>query len=121
MDTHNLATVITPNILYANINVSGASKDAVGLVNSVGGENQFLAIEVVNDMIEMNDELSVIPEDIMQLYKLAGFDEENDEKDKGREREKEKDKDKDNLMYTKDIFARLKIITESNPGVLSKV
>ena len=121
MDTHNLATVITPNILYANINVSGASKDAVGLVNSVGGENQFLAIEVVNDMIEMNDELSVIPEDIMQLYKLAGFDEENDEKDKGREREKEKEKDKDNLMYTKDIFARLKIITESNPGVLSKV
>ncbi|ODQ45930.1 hypothetical protein PICMEDRAFT_21905, partial [Pichia membranifaciens NRRL Y-2026] len=84
MDTHNLATVITPNILYTKIDTATHTKgksssdgegiDPSKLINSAGGENQFLAIEVVNEMIEMNDELSVVPEDLLRLYKLAGFD-----------------------------------------------
>lgn len=119
MDTHNLATVITPNILYANIDNNGT--DALGLVNSVGGDNQFLAIEVVNEMIEMNDELSIIPDDLYRLYKLAGFDKDVNDKDgergKGKDRDREKDK---NIMLTKDIMAKLKTVVESNPGVLQK-
>ncbi|KAG0682051.1 hypothetical protein C6P42_003561 [Pichia californica] len=114
MDTHNLATVITPNILYAKVDSTGKGDkdgtDALGLVNSVGGENQFLAIEVVNEMIEMNDELSIVPDDILRLYKLGGFDKDEDSK--------EKDK---SLVYTKDIMAKLKSIVESNPGVLQKL
>ena len=42
MDVHNLATVITPNILYSK------SKDA-------GMEDSFLAIEAVHTLIECNE------------------------------------------------------------------
>ncbi len=42
MDIHNLATVITPNILYSN------SKN-------VGMDDSFLAIEAVHSLIECND------------------------------------------------------------------
>ncbi len=42
MDVHNLATVITPNILYSN------SK-------TVGMDDSFLAIEAVHSLIECND------------------------------------------------------------------
>ena len=48
MDTHNLATVITPNIL----------KDKTAVVGQ--DENSFLAIEVVNTLIEFNDEMSEV-------------------------------------------------------------
>ena len=44
MDTHNLATVIAPNILYSNTKV--------GL-----GDDNFLAIEVVHALIEYNDQM----------------------------------------------------------------
>ena len=45
MDTHNLATVITPNILKERSQVVGQD------------ENSFLAIEVINTLIEYNDEM----------------------------------------------------------------
>ena len=48
MDTHNLATVITPNIL----------KDKTAVVGQ--DENSFLAIEVINTLIEFNDEMSEV-------------------------------------------------------------
>lgn len=47
MDTHNLATVIAPNILYSN------SKNA-------GMDDSFLAIEAVNSLIECNDQMSEV-------------------------------------------------------------
>lgn len=42
MDIHNLATVITPNILYSNS-------------ESVGVNDSFLAIEAVHSLIECNE------------------------------------------------------------------
>ena len=48
MDTHNLATVITPNIL----------KDKTAVVGQ--DENSFLAIEVINTLIEFNGEMSEV-------------------------------------------------------------
>lgn len=45
MDTHNLATVITPNILKER--TGGASMD----------ESSFLAIEAVNSLIDYNDQM----------------------------------------------------------------
>ncbi|BFZ62169.1 Rho-type GTPase activating protein Rga1 [Saitoella coloradoensis] len=54
MDIHNLATVITPNILYAD------SKDAAM-------DESFLAIEAVHSLIEYNEEFSLVPEDILML------------------------------------------------------
>jgi hypothetical protein len=120
MDTHNLATVITPNILYTTkFSLSSTNdkkdspNDALGLLDSVGGENQFLAIEVINEMIELNDELSIIPEDLVHIYKLAGFDKKSDNN-------KEKEKDRQKTLLTKDIISKLKNIVESNPGVLSQ-
>jgi hypothetical protein len=44
MDTHNLATVIAPNILL---------RDA----KSTGMEDSFLAVEAVHMLLEYNDEM----------------------------------------------------------------
>lgn len=127
MDTHNLATVITPNILYSKISLpNGGSggverkdgpNDSLKLLNSIGGENQFLAIEVINEMIELNDELSVIPEDLVHLYKLCGFER---KLDNDKEREKDKEKDRTKSLLTKDIMSKLKNVVDSNPEVLAK-
>ena len=58
MDTHNLATVITPNIL----------KDKTAVVGQ--DENSFLAIEVINTLIEFNDELSEVRPHHLTVYIL---------------------------------------------------
>ena len=46
MDIHNLATVITPNILYQE-----------NKTNIPGMDDSFLAIEAVNSLIEYNDQM----------------------------------------------------------------
>ncbi|CAK9436503.1 uncharacterized protein LODBEIA_P10610 [Lodderomyces beijingensis] len=63
MDTHNLATVIAPNIL-----ISKQSSQ------TEQGDNYFLAIEVVNQLIEQHEELSIIPADLLNAYEACGFD-----------------------------------------------
>ncbi|KAI4104484.1 MAG: hypothetical protein L6R37_003227 [Teloschistes peruensis] len=55
MDTHNLATVITPNILKDKSPVVGMD------------ENSFLAIEAVNSLIEYNDQMCEVPEDLQSI------------------------------------------------------
>ena len=55
MDTHNLATVITPNILKEKSTVVGQD------------ESSFLAIEVVNTLIEYNDQMCEVSEAQMFL------------------------------------------------------
>ncbi|KAJ6014325.1 hypothetical protein N7540_008916 [Penicillium herquei] len=54
MDIHNLATVITPNILYPNTK------------NSTVDES-FMAIEAVNALITYNDNMCEIPEDLQSI------------------------------------------------------
>ncbi|CAG8900543.1 unnamed protein product [Penicillium salamii] len=54
MDIHNLATVVTPNILYPN-----AKNSTV--------EESFLSIEAVNALITYNDALCEIPEDLQSI------------------------------------------------------
>ncbi|KAJ5085118.1 hypothetical protein N7532_009889 [Penicillium argentinense] len=54
MDIHNLATVMTPNILYPNAK------------NSTVDES-FLAIEAVNALITYNDTMCEIPEDLQSI------------------------------------------------------
>ncbi|KAE8440695.1 hypothetical protein EG329_006813 [Mollisiaceae sp. DMI_Dod_QoI] len=53
MDTHNLATVIAPNILYTN--AKGPMDD------------NFLGIEVVNTLIECNEQMCEVPEDLQSI------------------------------------------------------
>ncbi|ODQ66865.1 RhoGAP-domain-containing protein, partial [Nadsonia fulvescens var. elongata DSM 6958] len=53
MDVHNLATVITPNILYAR----GGGSDY--------GDAYFLSIEAVNTLIDNNDEFSQVPNSLL--------------------------------------------------------
>lgn len=53
MDTHNLATVIAPNILFTN------AKTPV--------DDNFLAIEVVHTLIECNEQMCEIPEDLQSI------------------------------------------------------
>ena len=60
MDTHNLATVITPNILKEKSAVVGQD------------ESSFLAIEVINTLIEYNDqmcEVSPSPALLAEIFK----------------------------------------------------
>ncbi|KAI9654910.1 MAG: hypothetical protein M1829_000725 [Trizodia sp. TS-e1964] len=54
MDVHNLATVITPNILKTN------SK-------AVGVDDSFLGIEAVHLLIEANDTMCEVPEDLQSI------------------------------------------------------
>ncbi|QSZ32649.1 hypothetical protein DSL72_002228 [Monilinia vaccinii-corymbosi] len=53
MDTHNLATVIAPNIIYTN------AKSPV--------DDNFLAIEVVHTLIECNEQMCEVPEDLQSI------------------------------------------------------
>ncbi|BDD62593.1 hypothetical protein MAP00_007559 [Monascus purpureus] len=66
MDIHNLATVMTPNILYPN-----AKNDSV--------DDSFLAIEAVNMLIMYNDTMCEIPEDLQSIINDTGFFKENAE------------------------------------------
>lgn len=66
MDIHNLATVITPNILYPNTK------------NSTVDES-FLAIEAVNALITYNDTMCEIPEDLQSILNDSSFFKENAE------------------------------------------
>ncbi|EDK41839.1 conserved hypothetical protein [Lodderomyces elongisporus NRRL YB-4239] len=79
MDTHNLATVIAPNILFTKQSSNQTEQ----------GDNYFLAIEVVNQLIENHEELSIIPTDILQTFDACGFDA------------------NDKLLSSKEIFAQL--------------
>ncbi|KAI9829890.1 MAG: hypothetical protein M1826_005312 [Phylliscum demangeonii] len=54
MDIHNLATVVTPNILYSN------NKNA-------GMDESFLAIEAVHSLIEYNEAMCEVPEDLQSI------------------------------------------------------
>jgi hypothetical protein len=61
MDTHNLATVITPNILKEKSAVVGQD------------ESSFLAIEVVNTLIEYNDQMCEVSFSPTFLVKISVF------------------------------------------------
>ncbi|KAI5963483.1 rga1 [Candida pseudojiufengensis] len=88
MDSHNLATVLAPNILISkqaasnsNSSMSGTSNINITSIESNGGgngENYFLAIEVVNQLIEQHEELSTIPIDLLNIFENCGFDSEKD-------------------------------------------
>ncbi|GEQ72509.1 hypothetical protein JCM33374_g6196 [Metschnikowia sp. JCM 33374] len=92
MDTHNLATVLAPNILL--------SKAASG----ENGENQssdahFLAIEVVNQLIEIHEDLAVIPNDLWQFYNMCQFNASA----------------KTDFIPTKEIQSKISKISKENP------
>ncbi|KAF2214824.1 hypothetical protein CERZMDRAFT_66083 [Cercospora zeae-maydis SCOH1-5] len=54
MDIHNLATVITPNIMHSG-------KDVVPV------EDSFLSIEAVHSLIECNESMCEVPEDLAMI------------------------------------------------------
>jgi hypothetical protein len=55
MDTHNLATVIAPNILFPNTKATGM-------------DESFLAIEAVHSLIEYNEQMCEVSNQYDQLY-----------------------------------------------------
>ncbi|KAL4757339.1 GTPase-activating protein LRG1 [Aspergillus foveolatus] len=66
MDIHNLATVMTPNILYPNTKTSAV-------------DESFLAIEAVNALITYNDTMCEIPEDLQSVLSDSHLFKENSE------------------------------------------
>ncbi|CAH6720846.1 rho-GTPase-activating protein Lrg1p [[Candida] jaroonii] len=68
MDVHNIATVISPNLLY-----SRSDSDPGDMNLNSSGEGYFLAIEVVNQLIEMHEELSVIPDDLLEFFEALEY------------------------------------------------
>lgn len=90
MNTHNLATVIAPNILL--------SKEQAETGGNQHSESHFLAIEVVNQLIEIHEELAVIPADFWEFYEKCQFLNSKDE------------------ISTKDIFSRISKVAKENPN-----
>ncbi|KAA8648334.1 GTPase-activating protein LRG1 [Aspergillus tanneri] len=66
MDIHNLATVMTPNILYPNTKNSAV-------------DESFLAIEAINALITYNDTMCEIPEDLQSVLTDTNFFRDNSE------------------------------------------
>lgn len=73
MDIHNLATVISPNILISK----KASQSDQSPPQS--GDNYFLGIEVVNQLIELHEELCIIPDDLLLFFEKCKFNENKSE------------------------------------------
>ncbi|EEQ40184.1 RhoGAP domain family protein [Clavispora lusitaniae] len=96
MDIHNLATVIAPNILS-----SKAAQDGSG---SQSSESHFYGIEVVNSLIEMNEELAVIPNDVWDFYQKCQFPAST----------------KGDTLSSKDIFGTISKVSKENPQFFSK-
>lgn len=74
MDTHNLATVITPNILY----LQKDSKESASLPPTAGvsqesGDAYFLSIESINALIENQQQFALVPNEIWSLYEQCKF------------------------------------------------
>ncbi|CAN6674486.1 hypothetical protein TRVA0_054S00848 [Trichomonascus vanleenenianus] len=65
MDAHNLATVITPNILYL--------KQKDGSTNGESGDAYFLSIESVNTLIEEQSQFAEVPEDVMAILQHSNL------------------------------------------------
>lgn len=93
MDIHNLATVISPNILYAKQNSDQINQS---------GETYFLAIEVVNQLIEVHEELSYIPEELMEFMEKCNFT-------------------KTENISTKEIMNKIDKVSKENPNYFQKV
>lgn len=117
MDTHNLATVLTPNILYQCIEV--VKPTPFSLINQNNGfeQSQFLAIEVIHEMIQNNDDMSVIPSGVYKIFTMAGFDKSPGVKINGIGSDLS---DKKSILSSKEIVAKVKTIVDSNPGILGK-
>ncbi|ANZ76011.1 BA75_03146T0 [Komagataella pastoris] len=96
MDIHNLSTVITPNILYDKPPSSNNPADLLPQ-----GDNYFIAIEVVKELIEENDVLAIIPADIWQFFVEAGFD----------------NLASGQLMASKEIISKCEQTLKANPGL----
>ncbi|EGV65717.1 RhoGAP-domain-containing protein [Yamadazyma tenuis ATCC 10573] len=85
MDIHNLATVISPNILYSKNGSEQAS------------DSYFLAIEVVNQLIEMHEELSYLPSDLLEFSEICKFS-------------------KTEIQSTKEIMNKIEKVSKEHPN-----
>lgn len=92
MDIHNLATVISPNILVSK---KAAQSDQSPPQT---GDNYFLAIEVVNQLIELHEELCIIPDDLLLFFEKCKFNENKSEN-----------------ISTKEIMNKLERTSKDNP------
>lgn len=127
MDTHNLATVLTPNILYESITPMKPTSFSIINERSGGGvgESQFLSIEVIHEMIENNDDMTIIPPGIYKLFTLAGFDKAPGVKVVGgsmgsRSSTVDSNKKGKEGLNSKDIIIKIKNTIESNPEILKE-
>lgn len=66
MDAHNLATVITPNILYIK-QTNGSSGSGGGNPNVEQGDAYFLSIESVNTLIEEQSQMAEVPQEVLSI------------------------------------------------------
>lgn len=128
MDTHNLATVLTPNILYESM--TPTKPTSISMINQkVGGgvgESQFLSIEVIHEMIENNDDLTVIPTGIYKLFRMSGFDNVPGVAVGGGVMStmngtvKVNKEEKDSILNSKEIIAKIRHTVDLNPYILKE-
>lgn len=110
MDIHNLATVISPNVLFAqpvevarpSSNGKGAATTYYDAFSEGEGENYYLAIEVVNYLIAHSEELAVVPPYLLEIYKLCKFE-------------------KVDQLTSKEIFAKIESVLKANSSIIDRI
>lgn len=111
MDVHNLATVLSPNMLYAQPNEVARPVNAKGgavaatYYDAFGeneGENYYLAIEVMDYLIAHNEELSLVPTYLIEIFEGCKFA-------------------KGEHYSSKEIFSRVESYLSKNPGLLRNI
>lgn len=94
MDSHNLATVITPNILYVKESQSATSSPTT-TGQSEFGDVYFLSIEAVDTLIQDQNLFAEVPADIIGIMEQAKL------------------LDETNELPSKDVFARVESALKS--------
>lgn len=110
MDVHNLATVLSPNVLYPkpseverpSTNGKAVAATYFDAFAENEGENYYLAIEVVDYLIGHNEELSVVPKYLLQIYDLCEFDASED-------------------YSSKSIFASIETVLKHKSSILDNI
>lgn len=110
MTTHNLATVLAPNVLYRKEDDAIPAPAAPGgpstlQVNTEAGDGYLRSIEVLNVLISRHLEFATVPLDVMEVYRTLLRE---DSSLQGLEKP----------VTSKELIAKIEALVEHHPGIL---
>ncbi|GMM34658.1 GTPase-activating protein [Saccharomycopsis crataegensis] len=115
MNSHNLATVLAPNVLYKKptnepATTAGQSGASILRANTEAGDGYLLSIEVLNVLIDNHAEFATVPSDIMEAYNTLLKEDptvgaSGDNNGKG-------------ALTSKEIITKIETMLEAHPDIL---